>query len=161
MFRLFRVVGINLIILFVGQVGIVLGASEDWKLLKQRAEEIYRGIDAKVNVTIIDVTNVTMDEKRLQGNVSIEVPIFSWKEREEKRKAKVLFLKEGANIIREIEEAEEMLKVWQEKERVLRKSLIEGVEDVEEYFNLKIEIVKSKLLLIQKRRELEILCGKK
>lgn len=155
---MFRLFGIGITLILMVQSGFCSEA--DWKLLNKKANEIYKGIDVKISLNLM---NIEEDGDIKAGSkVGFEIPLLARDEREKKRLAKIKFLQEGAEIIKEIEEAEEILKVNNEKIEVLKKSLLnEGYDGVEKYFDLKVELVKIKALLRQKRREFEALCGKK
>lgn len=131
-------------------------SDSNWQLLLQQANKIYRGIDLEVDVEI-----ERADEK-IEKGIVVRIPIFSFQEREKKRKAKIEFLTKGAEILKEIEIAETMLKIYKEESIVLKKSLeAMGIEGLEKYFDVKIKLAEAEAKLNQKKREFEILCGKK
>lgn len=136
--------------------GVCYAGDADWELVNQAASKLFKGVDLKVTL------NIGNGDEGVEKGIELEIPLISWEEREKRRKAKANFLKEGADIIRGIEENEAILKVKNEEVEVLKKSMInEGIEGIKRYFEIKGEIATTKALISQMRRELEALCGKK
>ncbi len=126
--------------------------SEYWEAIQKRANEIYGtwNIDLRVKMT--------ENEK----NIVLEIPLYSKWERERVYMARVKFLQDGAEIIKQLEEAEISLKILEEESKIYKSTLLDGgLQGIEKYFSLKREIATTKIIINQKKRELDALCGKK
>jgi len=128
-----------------------------WPRLIARANSLYRRLDASVVVrsgyehreeesyrssTTTQAASYTQQEHTgPYGLVELRVPLYSGALRIERAEKRAAFLKEGAELIRKIEESGRALKIKSEEMKLLEISMPEeGAPAIKLYYEVRIEM---------------------
>lgn len=142
--------------------------SEDyWVRLHVVADECFSGYDAKVVIGggIEQRTFDSGSKTAPFAEIKFSVPLYSAKDIRAQKQAKAKFLEHGADLIRDLEKAQNRLKVKMEEARVMKTAMMqEGLSGIRAYFAIKEEIEETKAEIRAYRHKLEgwfTSCGKK
>lgn len=136
---------------------------DQWDALRKRADELYGGIDisAKIRTGYQANTGLTsLDELETKtgpyGKFEIEMPLYSKADRIKSKMEKTDFLKQGAELIRQINENTESVKLLKSKADVVQAVMKDdGVKGIEAYYNVLQEISTKENLIKEAQMKLE------
>ena len=127
-----------------------------WRSLRAAASSNYSGFD----ISLVLNTSYTYDpDERLHGGtVGFNIPIYSKKEKIQRRSNASDFLKKGAATIQKLETSIALKKISIEQSRFLKaKFQHEGVAAVSAYFDCLKQIAKLNAQILQYHREIQSL----
>lgn len=138
-------------------------AGDQWEALRKRADELYSGVDisAKIKTGYQANTGLTsLDDLETKtgpyGKFEIEMPLYSKADRIRNKLDKTEFLKQGAELIRQINENTESVKILKGKADVMQAVIKdEGVKGIEAYYNVLQEISTKENLVKEAQMKLE------
>lgn len=140
-------------------------AQDYWSQLKKVADECFTGRNFTVTVgggieqRTFDNGSTTAPYAQLK----MEVPLYSSKEIRSQKQAKAKFLEHGAELIRDLNKAQERLKIKKEEAEVLKTAMMqEGLQGIRTYFSIREEIENTRAEITSHRQKLEgwfLSCG--
>jgi len=138
-------------------------AGDQWDALRKRADELYGGLDisAKIRTGYQANTGLTsLDDLETKtgpyGKFEIEMPLYSKADRIKSKTEKTEFLKQGAELIRQINENTESVKLLKSKADVLQAVMKDdGAKGIEAYYNVLQEISTKENLVKEAQMKLE------
>lgn len=138
-------------------------AGDQWDALRKRADELYGGVDisAKIRTGYQANTGLTsLDELETKtgpyGKFEIEMPLYSKADRIKSKLDKTEFLKQGAELIRQVNENTESVKILKGKADIMQVVMKdEGVKGIEAYYNVLQEISTKENLIKEAQMKLE------
>jgi hypothetical protein len=138
-------------------------AGDQWEALRKRADELYSGFDISAKIRTGYQTNTgltSLDELETNsgpyGKFEIEMPLYSKADRIRTKLDKAEFLKQGAELIRQIDENTESVKILKSKADVMKAVMKdEGVKGIEAYYDVLQDIATKENLIKEARMKLE------
>ena len=123
-------------------------AGDQWEALRKRADELYGGLDISATIRTGYQANTgltSLDDLETKtgpyGKFEIEMPLYSKADRIKSKQEKTEFLKQGAVLIRQINENTESVKLLKSKADVLQAVMKDdGAKGIEAYYNVLQEI---------------------
>ncbi len=136
--------------------------ADDWVRLKERSEELYGGWDVKMQVRLgYQDESDSLSNVVPFGQAEIVVPIYSKDKRAKEIEEKTKFLKQGATLLKMIEENQGRIEVLKEKAKVLQALMKEeGLVGVEKYYEALEKTITLKAEIKNAQRELEAMLKK-
>ncbi len=139
--------------------------ADDWARLQQKADEIYGGWDITVKVKTGLQANsglsfqddvATSTDAGPYGRFEITAPLYSKNDRIKNKLDKTDFLKQGAELIRQINENAESVKILESKANVMKAVMKdEGVKGIEAYYDVLQEISAKEIFIKEAQMKLE------
>ncbi len=138
-------------------------AGDPWDALRKKADELYSGFDISAKVRTGYQANSglnSLDDLETKsgpyGKFEIEMPLYSKADRIRTKLDKTEFLKQGAELIRQINENTESVKILKGKADVMQAVMKdEGVKGIEAYYNVLQEISTKENLVKEAQMKLE------
>jgi hypothetical protein len=138
-------------------------AGDQWDQLRNRADELYGGFDISAKIRTGYQANTglnSLDDLETKsgpyGKFEIEMPLYSKADRIRNNLDKTAFLKQGAELIRQINENTESVKLLKSKADVMQAVMKdEGVKGIEAYYNVLQEISTKENLVKEAQMKLE------
>ena len=122
-----------------------------WNELRRAAETCHNGRDIKVEI-ISGFSARTLGDEAKSGpfaEARITVPLLSTRERAKNMQDKGKFLEHGAEILRELHEAQAKLRIKGEQAIVLKQAMLqEGLAGLEAYFKIQQDIASLQAIVM-------------
>ena len=138
-------------------------AGDPWDELRKRADELYSGVDISAKIRTGYQANSGFNSLQdletntgPYGKLEIEMPLYSRADRRRNRLDKTEYLKQGAELIRQINENTESITILKGKADVMKAVMKdEGVKGIEAYYDVLQEISTKENLIKEARMKLE------
>ena len=129
-----------------------------WQQLKQSADKAFAGIDVDIKFEIGTVEKNAFDDSATDqyGKLIFSIPLLSKDNRIRREQEKRQFLKNGADLIREIEQAEKLIEQKKNYLSLLKKMDSEGgLEMLEKIMAIQADIIDLETKRDSAKRTLE------
>ncbi len=151
------------LIIIMSLISAEISAGDQWTALRKKADELYSGFDISAKIRTGYQANSglsSLDDLETQtgpyGKFEIEMPLYSKADRIRTKLDKTEFLKQGAELIRQVDENTESVKILESKADVMKAVMKdEGVKGIEAYYDVLQEISAKENLIKEARMKLE------
>ncbi len=140
-----------------------ISAADQWADLQNRADELYGGFDISAKIKTGYQANsgfTSLEDLETNtgpyGKLEIEMPIYSRADRIKSKLDKTDFLKQGAELIRQIDENTDSIKILKGKADVMKSVMKDdGVKGIEAYYAVLQDISSKENLIKEAQMKLE------